>query len=121
MNQKITIKIAANITYSGNTFNTPLIVEYSHTGKLWICKKGKRERMTTDEDIMKSRQQEGYKVIEKPGYYYMKRLAIPTTKANGQPDIWYINNDGDNYSVNKISKYGRKIHQQLSNNINPLN
>jgi hypothetical protein len=119
--EDIKIKVAANITYSGFTYNTPLIIEYKHTGKVWIYKKKKREHFTMNEEIMREREMEGCKIIEKPGYYYMNRLAIPTINASGNDDIWYINNPGDSYTVNKISKYGRKIHEQLSNNINPFN
>ncbi len=114
----ITIKVAANITYSGFTYNTPLIVEYEHTGKQWFYKpkRSKCEHCTQSLEIAQDRIKEGLKVTEKPGYYFIKRMAIPTTNAKGQPDIWYIDNSGDSYTINKASKYWRKIHQQLSNN-----
>jgi len=114
----ITIKVAANITYSGFTYNTPLIVEYEHTGKQWFYKpkRSKCEHCTQSLEIAQDRIKEGLKVTEKPGYYFIKRMAIPTTNAKGQPDIWYIDNSGDSYTINKVSKYWRKIHQQLSNN-----
>jgi len=123
MEQEIKIKVAANITYSGFTYNTPLIVEYQHTGKQWFYKpKGaKIEHYTESHEIAQDRINKGLKVTEKPGYYFIKRMAIPTINAKGLPDIWYINNPGDSYSVNKASKYWKKIHEQLSNNVNPFN
>ena len=119
MQQDIKIKIAANITYSGFTYNTPLIVEYKHTGKQWFYKKGKKQYFTESAEIMQDKISKGIKVTEKPGYYFINRMAIPTINANMQPDIWYITN-GDSYSINKVSKYGKKIHAQLSNNTNPF-
>ena len=122
MKQEIKIKVAANITYDGFTYNTPLFVEYQHTGKQWFYKpKGaKVEHYTQSPEIMQDKISKGLKVTEKPGYYFIKRMAIPTVNAKGLPDIWYINNPGDNYSINKASKYWKKIHEQLSNNINTL-
>jgi len=122
MQNNITIKVAANITYSGFTYNTPLIVEYEHTGKQWFYKpKGaKVEHYTQSPEIAQDRISKGLKVTEKPGYYFIKRMAMPTINAKGQPDIWYINNPGDDYSINKASKYWKKIHEQLSKNINPF-
>ena len=119
----IKIKVAANITYSGFTYNTKLIVEYEHTGKQWFYKpKGtKIEHYTQCIEIVKDRIKQGLKVTEKPGYYFIKRLAIPTINAKCENDIWYINNPGDDYSINRASKYWKKIHEQLSNNINPFN
>lgn len=117
MKNEITVKVAANITYSGITYNTPLIIEYKHTGKQYF--KGKSS-YTTNKDIAESWKAKGEKVIVKDGYYFIKRLAIPTINAKGEKDIWYINNDGDSYSINKVSKFAKKIHNQLSNNINPF-
>lgn len=112
----IKLTIAANITYSGNTFNTKLNVEYKHTGKIWYCKKkGKDYYTSTDSpNIVIDWNSKGYKVFETKGYYFMDRLSIPTINANGKSDVWYINNCGDDYRINKVSKYGRKIHAELS-------
>jgi hypothetical protein len=118
MKNEITVKVAANITYSGITYNTPLIIEYKHTGVQYF--KGKAS-YTTNKDIAERWKAKGEKVIVKDGYYFIKRLAIPTINANGEKGIWYINNDGDSYSINKVSKFAKKIHNQLSNNINPFN
>lgn len=115
----IQIKVAANITYSGLTYNTPLIVEYDHTGKQWFYEINGNEIFTESPEIANDRIKRGIKVTEKPGYYFIKRMAIPTINAKGENDIWYINNPGDSYSINKASKYWQKIHKQLSNNINP--
>jgi hypothetical protein len=119
--EPVKIKVAANITYDGFTYNTPLIVEYHHTGKQWFYKKGKIQHYTQCPEILAEKLAKGIKVTEKPGYYFIKRLAIPTINAKGERDIWYINNPGDSYSVNKTSKYWSKVHDQLSNNINPFN
>jgi hypothetical protein len=116
------IAIAANITYSGITYNTPLIIEYEHTGKQFEYRK-KYDRyatITESEEIAEEAKKQGLKVIQKAGYYFMKRFAIPTINAKGQKDIWYINNEGDNYSINKVSKYAKKIHSQLSKEQHPL-
>ena len=113
--ENVTIKVAANITYNGFTYNTPLIVEYKHTGKQYFYKKGRKQYFTDSVEIAQENIAKGIKVTEKPGYYFIDRMAIPTTNASMQPDKWYITNEGDNYTVNKTSKYWKKIHQQLSN------
>ena len=104
------------------TFNTPLHMEYNHTGVIYeTIKKGEQHRtQTSSPEIAADYKAKGYKVEQLPGYYYIDRMAIPTVNAKGQPDVWYINNAGDTYSINKVSKYGRKIHQLLSNNKNPF-
>ena len=120
--KQIKITIAANITYSGLTYNTPLIIEYEHTGKYFEYRK-KHARYTTvteKEELAEEAKKQGLKVIQKTGYYFIKRLAIPTINAKGQKDIWYINNSGDNYSINKVSKYSKKIHSQLSKEQNQI-
>jgi len=117
--EKIKITVAANVTYSGNTFNTPLLVEYKHTGPQWFYKKGKTQVYTSSIEIANEMIAKGKKVTEKPGYYFIERMAIPTINANGENDIWYITN-GDAYQINKASKYFKKVHFQLSNNINPF-
>ena len=119
--KNVNITVAANITYSGNTFNTPLHIEYRHTGKQFFkLKAGKKVCSTTDIDIAEDWKAKGFKITENDGYYFIYRLAIPTVNAAGERDIWYINNDGDYYNINKVSKYAKKIHTQLSNNINNL-
>ena len=113
----------ANITYSGFTYNTLLHIEYKHTGTIYkLMKKDICEKHTTNKDIADEWISKNKKVKSCLGHYYMYRLAIPNTNAKGSEDIWYINNEGDSYQVNKISKYGRKIHAELtSNDIKPLN
>lgn len=101
----ITLTFAANVTYAGLTYNTRLTVIYRHTGLQYV-KRGKITRHTSNIDLAK--EYKG-KVEITSGYYYMYRLAIP----NGN-DIWYINNCGDEYTINKVSKYGRKLHAELS-------
>lgn len=110
------VTFAANITYSGSTFNTILIVEYKHTGKQWFYKKPKQkhETFTENEQIAIEKRNQGLIVTEKKGYYYVDRIAIPNVNAKGEKDIWYISNYGDSFKINKISKYGKKIHSQLS-------
>lgn len=113
----------ANITYNGLTYNTPLIVEYKHTGKIYeLYKKGKCIKHTSDNEIGTAwKDLKNHIVKEVSGYYFMYRLAIPNINAKGEKDIWYINNSGDYYRINKLSKYGRKIHSQLTNITEPLN
>jgi hypothetical protein len=115
MSNIVTLKFMANITYGGAKFNTLLICEYKHSGATYKCiKKGYTEKFTTDIEIANEWRAKGKKVIEGHGYYYVDRIAIPTTNAKGEKDIWYINNEDDEYKVNKVSKYGRKIHQELT-------
>ncbi len=115
MSNKVTLKFMANITYGGTTYNTLLICEYKHSGTIYKCiKKGCPEKITHNIEIANEWKAKGKKVIEGDGYYYMDRIAIPTINAKGEKDIWYINNAGDTYIVNKVSKYGRKIHQELT-------
>jgi len=118
METTIKVKVAANLTYNGFTYNTPLFIEYEHTGTQYY--QGKLN-YTDDKDIAENWKAKGKKVTEKDGYYFIKRLAIPTINAKGGNGIWYINNAGDSYQINKLSKYAKKIHMQLSNNINPFN
>lgn len=113
----IKIKIAANISYSGMTFNTPLILEYEHTGTIYEIP---NKKYTTDPEIYKSWIEKGIKVKVKEGYYFIKRMAIPTINAKGNKDTWYINNSGDIYAVNKVSKYGKKIHAEMSKHQKPI-
>ena len=112
MQKEIKAQYMANITYGGLTYNTLLIVEYEHTGIEYYYCKGKSNWITNDEQ--KARQQKKVKKTE--GYYFIKRLAIPTINAKGNKDIWYINNCGDTYKINKVSKYGKKIHDRLTEN-----
>lgn len=113
----ITVKTAANITYSGFTYNTPVIVEYKHTGKQYFKSK---HHFTESEEIAQRWKEEGKKVTTKDGHYFINRIAIPTINAKGEKDVWYITNAGDTYKVNKVSKYWDKIHKLLSSNINPF-
>ena len=48
--KNLSITIAANITYSGFTYNTKLLVEYKHTGKEWVYRKkhSKNETITSN-------------------------------------------------------------------------
>lgn len=107
-----TIITAANITYGGITQNTPVKVEYKHTGKIYFY--GKTGRYTQSAEIAAEWIAKGRRVKERPGYYFISRIAIPTTLSNGRKDWWYITNDGDNYQLNKASKFFRRIHSELS-------
>jgi cytochrome c oxidase assembly protein Cox11 len=97
-----------NITYSGFTYNTRLKVEYKHTGIQYHIK----NKYTCDKDIADSWIAKGKKVKVKQGNYFIYRIAIPN-----QNSWWYISNSGDSYTLNKASKYFKKIHSELSNNI----
>ena len=108
--------VAANINYNGIDFNTKLYIEYKHTSKHFLKRKSKRSQVLTqtfDSEIAESWKEKGFYVEENDGFYFINRLAIPTINAKGENDIWYINNSGDNYRVNKLSKYAKKIHEQM--------
>lgn len=105
------VQFVANVTYLENTFNTPLIVEYKHTGLMWYKNKN---HFTSSPEIAERWQKEGKKVKVDKGHYFIDRLAIPTINAKGEKDIWYINNPGDKYKINKVSKYGQKLQKQIS-------
>lgn len=115
MQQEINFTTVANISYGGFTYNTKLNLEYSHTGEMYFKKLGRG--YTTDIEIANN-YKGGY--ITKPGYYFIKRISIPNTTIDGRKGVWYIDNPGDSYSINKVSRYGRKIHSLLSQNINPF-
>ena len=100
-----TITIAANVTYGTITQNSRLTLEYSHTGKYYFKKTPKGIHIFSDEESAKKSKN----VFVSEGHYFINRLRL------GE---WYINNDGDTYHINKVSKYGRKIHEQLSSEIN---
>lgn len=110
---------AANVTYSGHTYNTKLIFEYEHTGGYYFINDKKGKHTLSGEDSAKKYYEKGKKVFYSNGYYFIKRLAITTINAKGTEDIWYIDNSGDSYVINKISKYGKKIHSQLSEETKP--
>ena len=115
---------AGNITYGGFTYNTRILAEYKHTGKQYFYKvkyKGKWEnRYTENQQIAEEKKANGIEVTEKEGYYFLERIAIPTINAKGEEDIWYINNPGDYYKVNKASKFWNKRHHQLSQHQIPI-
>ena len=105
--------IAANITYSGMTYNTRLILEIKHTGEYYFCfKKGIRHQFSGVDTALQHKAK-GKKVFKSSGYYYIDRFAIPVPTADGTQGIWYINNDGDSYSVNKVSKYARALYAEM--------
>ena len=118
-NTDLTIQTAANITYNGIAFNTKLIVEYKHTGGYYFLDTKKGKHILSGEDSAIEKAKQGKKVFYSNGYYFIKRLAIPTINAKGENDIWYINNHGDNYTINKVSKYGKKVHHKLSTETQP--
>lgn len=114
---------AGNVTYSGFTYNSKIWVEYKHTGKQFFYKEKQGRKITecfTDsEEIANEKRQKGIEVTSKEGYYYIDRLAIPSVGADGKNHIWYINNCGDEYRINKVSKFWDKKHKQLSQHQKP--
>lgn len=114
-----TYTFAANITYNGFTYNTKLICEYEHTGGYYFLNTKHGKHILSGEDSANDHIKKGKKVYYSNGYYFIKRLAIPTINANGDKDIWYIDNSQDGYKINKISKYGKKVHSQLSTESQP--
>jgi hypothetical protein len=111
----ITITTAANITYSGLTYNTPVKVKYKHTGLRYVLNsKARGEKYTSNPEIANEWKSKGRKVLVKSGYYFIDRIAKPSIRDNGQPDWWYITNEGDYYIINRASKYWRRKHAELS-------
>lgn len=115
----ITHIFAANITYSGFTYNTRLVIEYGHTGGYYFLLTKNGQHILSGEESAQDKIKKGKKVYYSNGYYFIKRLAIPTINAKGEKDIWYINNEGDTFKINHLSKYGEKIHEQLSKESEP--
>lgn len=116
--EKIFVSVAMKVTLGSIPFNTPATIEYRHTGPQWFYrKKGEKNiTYTESEDIAKERMYDGLVVSKDLGHYSIHRISIPTINAKGEKDVWYIELN----SVIKISKYGKKIHNLLSNNINPF-
>lgn len=110
---------AANISYYGFTYNTRLMIEYKHTGEYYFLKTRKGIHILSGKESADEKKATGKKVYHSTGYYYMGRLSIPNIGADGKQHQWYINNSGDTYSVNKVSKYGKKIHTQLATEPKP--
>lgn len=116
------IIIAANITYSGFTYNTRLLVEFEHTGVYYFIKKHGSRHISSNIDFVAENKKKGKKVFMSAGHYVIDRLAIPAIPQTGSMDWWYINNDGDNYTLNKVSKYAQKVYAELNYEvITPLN
>jgi len=111
--------IAANITYDGFTYNTRLLMEYKHTGGYYFMNTPKGKHILSGEDSSNDKMRKGKKVFYSNGYYFIDRMAIPTINAKGENDFWYINNPGDSYSINKVSKFAKKKHAELSAESHP--
>lgn len=103
---------AVNLTYNGFTFNTIAFFEYEHTGEYFILKGNKNDKIFNTIEDAKNKIKKHLKLFKSDGYFFIKRISIP----NGDGKEWYINNSGDNYIINKVSKYGKKIHNELSKN-----
>lgn len=95
------VTVAANVTYHGITENCKLTIEYKHTGKYYFKKTSKGIHIFSGEESAKHHK----KVFVSEGHYFIDRLKLGD---------WYINNDGDTYLINKLSKYAKKLHAQLS-------
>lgn len=107
--KNVILKVAGNITYCGFTYNTRLQIEYKHTGPIYYKSKSKIH-FTSNREIYEDWKKSGTRAIEETGHYYIERIAI----LNSDGSIWYINNPGDNYRVNKCSKFWNRMHQKLS-------
>lgn len=119
--KNLTITIAANITYSGLTYNTPVNLELKHSGEYYFLNTQKGRHILSDIESAREKQANKKKVFKSTGYYFIDRISIPTTGTNMKKRDWYINNPEDTYSINKFSKYGRKIYAQLATEaISPL-
>lgn len=95
------VTVAANVTYCNITENCKLTIEYKHTGKYYFKKTKKGIHVFSGEESAKLQKN----VFLSEGHYFINRLKI---------NDWYINNDGDTYKINKLSKYAKKLHAQLS-------
>jgi len=107
MKQGIDKIFAANVTYGSITQNAPTLFEYKHTGKIFYKNKN---HSTANEEIANKWVEQGKKVKVSQGYYYIDRIAIPDENCGW----WYVTNEGDFYRLNKVSKYARRIHAELS-------
>lgn len=103
---------AGIVNYAGFDHKTIMKIEYEHTGRRYICDKSK---YTCNPDIAMEWVDKGHEVLVKSGYWFIKRIAIPTTTSGGIKDWWYISNSGDTYSLLKASPAWRKKHTELSN------
>lgn len=106
--------VAANVNYSGITFNTPLLIEYKHTGEYYFFKDNKGKHIFSNPDRIEQYKEKRKKIFISSGYYFIDRLAIPTNYDRTNKTWWYINNPDDTYKVNQVSKYSKKIHTELS-------
>ena len=106
--------IAANITYSGMTYNTRLILEIKHTGEYYFCIKRGTTHVFSGIDSALQHKAKGKKVFKSSGHYYIGRMAVPAPMADGTAGIWYINNDGDSYSINRVSKYAQALYTEMA-------
>lgn len=107
MIQRIDKVFAANVSYGSITQNAPTLFEYRHTGRIFYKNKN---HSTSNEEIASKWVEQGKKVKVSSGHYFIDRIAIHNEKGGW----WYINNEGDFYTVNKVSKYARRIHSELS-------
>ncbi len=105
--------VAANVTYSGITLDTPLLIEYKHTGIYYFFKIKGSIHIFTGEESLKKYKEKKKKIFISSGYYAINRLAIPCNYDRINKNFWYINNCGDSYKINKVSKYAKKIHSEL--------
>lgn len=106
--------IAANITYSGFTRDTRLLVEFKHTGTYYFFKQSKSIHILSGIDSALKQKARGKKIYVSGGQWVVDRLAIPCLIAVGKMDWWYIDNPGDYYQINKISKYAKRLYAELS-------
>ena len=102
---------AISVKFDGQIYNGEALIEYKHTGiEYHLIKKGISYRFTNHLDIAERWKSSGKKVLIKAGHYFIDRIAI----KNYNSSFWYLN---DGYEVLKVSKFSKKEHSKLSENI----
>ncbi len=118
MKPKKDVICVCEIYYGGLSFITKTKIEYKHTGVFYFYKKrGGGEHILSGIDSAIEKKSAGKKIYKSSGHYIIDRVGIPTVTASGKKDWWYINNPGDYYEVKRMSKYAKKIYNELRKEI----
>jgi len=104
--------VAANISYQGFTYNTLLKIHWKHTGQYYFLRTKKGIHILSGLESAQEQKAKSKKVYVSSGYWFIKRLSIEVPTAEGQITDWFINNTGDVYSINKVSKYAKKVYAE---------
>lgn len=104
--------VAANISYMDLTYNTLLKIHWKHTGQYYFTKSKKGKHNLSGIESAQAKKSKSKKVYVSSGYWFMDRLSIETTTIEGKKIDWFINNMGDIYSINKVSKFAKKVYAE---------